>query len=74
MSDEIIVGPYDRDKCHFCGKSAKDSPKSDPAKYVAGYRRGTDDNPRLNFDACETCARKPYPQPKQFQQEEAHVQ
>lgn len=49
---------YEKDKCWFCHKG------------FAGYQRGEDDNPRVMHDACEACARKPYPQPKQFQKEE----
>ena len=48
---------YGKDVCFFCkGRNA-------------GYRRGDDDNPKSNHDACEECARKPYPQPKQFENE-----
>jgi hypothetical protein len=50
---------YEKDKCWFChGKNA-------------GYQRGEDGNIKALHDACEKCARKPYPQPKQFQSQEA---
>jgi hypothetical protein len=46
---------YEKEKCHFCGKRE------------AGYGRAEDTKPTGPFfDACERCARKPYPQPKQF--------
>ena len=62
MSEQ--VGPYDEDKCHFCGKSAKNG-----TKYIAGYqRRETYAGVGPWFDACEDCARKPYEQPVQFQE------
>lgn len=51
-----MVG-YEEDVCAFCHEKN------------AGYWRGTDDNPKANKDACESCARKPYPQPKNFQEE-----
>lgn len=48
---------YAEDVCWFCdGKEA-------------GFRRGEDQNPKVDHDACEDCARKPYPQPKQFETE-----
>jgi hypothetical protein len=41
---------YEQDVCTFCGKPE------------AGYQRAKDSNPTGPFfDACETCARKPYP-------------
>jgi hypothetical protein len=56
-------GPYDDVKCHFCGKSSRNG-----VKYTAGYqRRETYANVGPWFDACETCVRKPYDAPKQFQ-------
>jgi hypothetical protein len=50
---------FEHDKCHFCGKGN------------AGYqRRETYATVGPWFDACEKCARKPYEQPKQFQENE----
>jgi hypothetical protein len=61
-------GPYDADICHFCKRSAKNSPKGDPGKYVAGFsRRETYANVGPWFDACQRCAEKVYEVPKQFQ-------
>ena len=49
---------YERDKCHFCNK------------HEAGFGRAEDQKPTgPYFDACEECAKKPYPQPKQFKEE-----
>ena len=51
---------YSEEVCHFCGKGN------------AGYGRredGAAGNSKY-FDACESCARKPYPQPVQFQKTE----
>jgi hypothetical protein len=48
---------YEDVVCHFCGKPE------------AGYARAEDEKPNgPYFDACENCARKPYPQPKQLDQ------
>ncbi len=56
MSEPIS---YENDRCHFCGKPG------------AGYQRAEDANPPGPFfDACEPCARKPYPQPRQFREKE----
>lgn len=64
-----FVGPYDRDRCHFCGKSDKTHP-TESSKNVAGFSRAEDDKPTGPFfDACEACAKKSYPVPKQFQKE-----
>lgn len=64
MSEQEFIGPYDKDKCHFCGKSAKNG-----WKHTAGFQRAEDaKSSGPFFDACEVCARKPYPQPKQFQE------
>jgi hypothetical protein len=58
-------GPYDDDKCHFCKKGAKNG-----VEHTAGFQRAEDSKPSGPFfDACESCARKPYPQPKQFENE-----
>jgi hypothetical protein len=44
---------YELDRCTFCGKPE------------AGYQRAKDSSPQGPFfDACESCARKHYPQPK----------
>ncbi len=65
---EKHVGPYDNDVCHFCGNSDRKSP-TESAKHVAGYRRAEDSRPSGPFfDACEACAKVPYPQPKQFKE------
>lgn len=63
MSEQ--TGSYDKDKCHFCGKSgAKNGPD-----FTAGYqRRETYAGVGPWFDACEACAREEYEQ-KQFQKE-----
>jgi hypothetical protein len=50
---------YEADICWFCKGNE------------AGFRRGEDLNPKMDHDACQDCARKPYPQPKQFQEEAA---
>ena len=64
MSEQ--VGPYDKDKCHFCGKSAKDG-----VKHTAGFsRRETYAGVGPWFDACQACAEKLYEQPLQFQKTE----
>ena len=69
MSQEHI-GPYDKDKCHFCNKSDKTHPTQD-SRNVAGYQRAEDHKSTGPFfDACEECARKPYPKPKQFEEKE----
>ena len=60
-----FVGPYDEIKCHFCGKSGK----KDGWKHTAGFGRAEDSKPSGPFfPACQACAEKPYPQPKQFQE------
>jgi hypothetical protein len=53
--EELEHTGYADDVCHFChGKNA-------------GYLRAEDAKPRGPFfDACEKCARKPYPQPAQL--------
>lgn len=59
MTDEQVG--YSKDRCYFCGK------------FSAGYQRYEDDKPHGKdhlHEACEKCARVPYPQPKQFQIEE----
>ena len=59
MSEQEFIGPYDHDRCHFC-----------KSKAPAAYQRAEDTRPSGPFfDACEECAKVPYPQPKQFQQE-----
>ena len=64
MSEQ--TGPYDDDKCHFCGKSAKNG-----VKHTAGFqRRETYAGTGPWLEACESCARVPYEQPAQFQKEE----
>ena len=69
MSEEH-TGPYDHDACHFCGKSAKNG-----TKFVAGFqRRETYAGVGPWFDACGECAKKPYEQPKQFQEQEGVTQ
>ena len=61
------AGPYDKDVCHFCGKSDAKSP-TESAMHVAGYSRAEDKRPSGPFfDACEACSRVPYPQPKQLE-------
>lgn len=51
---------YENDKCHFGFPGCK--------KTHAGYERAEDAKPRGPFfDACENCVKRPYPQPKQFQ-------
>jgi len=51
---------YEKDKCYFCGKKN------------ACYGRALDVAPAgPYFDACEECAKKPYPVSKQFQEEAA---
>ena len=65
MSEQEYIGPYDKDRCHFCGKSAKNG-----WKHTAGFqRRETFAGVGPWFDACQSCAEKPYEQPKQFQDE-----
>jgi hypothetical protein len=60
------AGPYDSDKCHFCGKSGKNG-----VKHTAGFqRRETYAGVGPWFDACQSCAEKPYEQPAQFQKTE----
>jgi len=55
MSEDTVKIGYSQDKCHFCGAGD------------AGYLRAEDKAPRGPFfDACEGCARKPYPQPEQL--------
>lgn len=50
------------DKCHFCGaRNACYGRREDGASRNSCY-----------FDACEECARKPYPQPVQFVNKENH--
>jgi len=67
MSEVEFIGPYDRDVCHFCKKSDKTHPTKD-ARNVAGFARAEDTKPTGPFfNACESCAKKPYPQPKQFE-------
>ena len=64
--NEEHAGPYERIKCHFCGKSSNDG-----VKHTAGYeRRDTYAGVGPWFPACQACAEKPYEQPKQFQKEE----
>lgn len=59
MSEDHVEIGYSLDRCHFCGG------------LNAGYQRAEDAKPRGPFfDCCEKCARKPYPQPAQFQKEE----
>lgn len=55
-----LSGPYDGDKCAFCGKSAKNG-----TKHVAGYQR-YETYARVGklLDACQSCAEKPYKQPE----------
>lgn len=49
---------YQEDRCHFCnGKEAGFSRREDGASGNSKY-----------FDACQDCVRKPYPQPKQFEE------
>lgn len=56
MSDSI---GYENHKCHFNFPGCQ--------KDHAGYSRAEDSNIRGPvYDACESCARRPYPQPKQF--------
>lgn len=45
MSDGV---GYEKDVCSFCGKPE------------AGYQRRKDGGTKQYFDACESCARKPY--------------
>lgn len=73
MTHEQHTGPYDRDVCHFCGKSDAKNPTT-TSKHVAGYLRAEDSRPSGPFfNACETCARVPYPQPKALQKGDADV-
>lgn len=65
MSEPTQIGPYDTIKCHFCGKSAKDGPE-----HTAGFeRRERFATVGAWFPACGDCAKKPYEQPKQFQED-----
>jgi hypothetical protein len=51
---------YENDVCHFC------------QGLEAGYQRADNAKPRGPFfDACEACARKPYPQPAQLKAAES---
>lgn len=52
----------DGDTCHFCGKGN------------AFYGRREDDTRGPYYPACFACARKPYPQPKQFRKEETNAE
>jgi hypothetical protein len=54
MSEQQFVGPYDRDKCGFCGKSEKTHPTQD-SRNVAGF--GRIERGQV-FDACEKCAKE----------------
>lgn len=60
MSDQHS-GPYDKDKCHFCGKSDKTHPTED-SRNVAGF--GRIESGKV-YDACQVCAKK-----AEFKQEE----
>lgn len=61
MSEQHYSGPYDEEKCHFCGKSSKKG-----IEFTAAYARAEDANPSGPFfPACEGCARQPYPQPEE---------
>lgn len=59
-----MSGPgYVADRCHFNFPGCE--------KDHAAYQRAEDKKPTGPFfDACENCARKPYPTPPQFQKEE----
>ena len=46
---EQQAGPYDKDKCHFCGKSARNG-----VKFTAGYTKKFRDK---LYDACQFCAK-----------------
>jgi len=54
MSEVQFVGPYDRDRCHFCNKSDRTHPTQD-SRNVAGFGRIEN---KQTFDACEKCARE----------------
>jgi hypothetical protein len=54
MSEVQFVGPYDRDKCHFCHKSEKTHPTED-SRNVAGFGRTEDGQV---YDACQKCAKE----------------
>lgn len=55
MSEQHYSGPYDDDKCHFCGKSAKNG-----VKHIAGFqRRKEGDTEGPFFDCCQSCLLKP---------------
>ena len=73
MSHEQNTGPYDQDVCHFCGKSDRKNP-TESGKHIAGYSRAEDAKPSgPYFNACEACARVPYPQPENLQKGNANV-
>jgi hypothetical protein len=54
VSEVEFVGPYDRDKCHFCGKSDKTHP-TETSRNVAGFGRVENGE---TYDACEKCAKE----------------
>jgi hypothetical protein len=51
MNEQEFIGPYDKDRCHFCGKSAKNG-----VKHVAGFQRREESAPNGPFyDCCQDC-------------------
>ena len=74
VSEQLQAGPYDGDKCFFCGKSSHDKKGNDTPMGTAGYQRREQYAQQGPWrDACNDCAKKPYEQPKQFQQEEENA-
>ncbi|VVB50863.1 Uncharacterised protein [uncultured archaeon] len=63
--NEHHAGPYDADKCYFCGKSGE----KNGGKHTAGYQR-REEYAQLGpwRDSCQSCAEKPYKQPEQFKE------